>query len=72
MVIIKSQETGRFNWLSNEEIFRLSDCVLAQMESYNKVLDVCPDKDVKESIQRAKSRLQHLNSVLMRILPDDI
>lgn len=72
MVLLKCNETGRFNWLSNEEVFRLSDCVLAQMESYNKALDLCTDKEVKESIQRAKKRLQHLNTVLMRLLPEDL
>lgn len=72
MVTINCPETGRENYLSNEDVLKLSDCILAQLANYNKAMDLCPEANVLDQIKMVKSELQRINTTLLRLLPEDL
>lgn len=72
MVTINCPETGRENYLSSEDIIKISDCILAQMANYNRAMDLCPDNNVRDQIKRAKSELKRINDVILGVLPEDL
>lgn len=73
MVTIKDEKSGRESLLTGgaRDLCILSDCVLAQMERYNKAYDLCPDDDVRESIKAANVVLRRINEALCNVMPDD-
>ena len=72
MIKINCPETGRENYLSNEDVLKMSDCILAQLANYNKAMDLCPEANVLDQIKRAKNELQRINTTLLRLLPEDL
>ena len=71
MITIKCPETGKENYLSNEDVYRIIDGIHAQMQNYNRAIELCPETNVIDQIKRAKNELQRISSTILGLLPDN-